>query len=231
MTMQFYTKQALVYCGLAFVLFTTPAQADLDTTQANGQPSGSLEVHVQAFFDNPTAVGILMSDSGTIQKPQVTLRHATIPDHYIVSIPFEHSELQQGSMATAMLISQDGEVAIGNVKPASIPSARSSFLSMDYCHTEHYIPDSARRAYVNPGILEPLMQIRKSRREVARMNAANILKGSLLDRLRQAEEVLGFKYREPLSANLPAFELADRLARLRTALTAMVQEEIAQEKR
>jgi len=196
-----FTSVSIARFIMLCVLFSTTGTASADNL---------VEVDVRARFDPIAAVGLIMMDGKTRQVPQARMKQ--IGDDIVVSFPYNSSELD--GRVTAMVVSNDGELAFGSVKP--IRYNKYSRHSIPACADE--IPSSTSGVESQLALLESLVQIRSERRATYRDNLAKELSGDFLKRLQDLESGLGLQPESELSADFEPVELADRLSRLKNAI-------------
>ena len=172
-----------------------------------------MEVQVNTPIEPTSATGLLISSTRVIQKANATLQRTT--HGLVVRFPIEPSELDGDTMASAVVLAEDGQTAFGDMRPATIPAARSSYLSSPDCPAEQ-VRDVSTQSDL--ALFESLAEIRSQRRAVQVQKVSLMLGGEFLDRLRALERGFGLTYPRPLSAELPPVELIDRLRRLQVAI-------------
>lgn len=177
-------------------------------------PSRTIQVDVPSMVDPGTAVGMLISADGTIQKLNPTIESKN-PGIITISFPAAASELRADTVATAMVVSKKGEVVFGPVRPVSGAEVDQSLGSIPLCPDETV---SSTTLASQVSLLEELYRIRLRRRDQAKAQAGQTLSGDLLERLQKLERGFGLAREKELSANLPVLELVDRLSRIQDAL-------------
>lgn len=172
-----------------------------------------MEVQINTSIEPMSATGLLISSTRVIQKANASLERTS--HGLIVRFPIESAELDGDTMASAVVLAEDGQTAFGDMRPATIPTARSSFLSSKDCPAEQ-VRDVSTQSDL--ALFESLADIRSQRRAVQVQKVSLMLGGDFLERLRTLERGFGFSYPRPLSAELPPVELIDRLRRLQVAI-------------
>lgn len=203
------TRTALV----AVVAALFPAVATLSVAQ---QPPGQITIKVKVEMkpDPSKAVGLIISTSETQQITETTIEK--VGDKlFDVTFKVDRTSLSQDSVATAMAFNAAGDVAFANVTPALATDGNAGLASIPDCPAED--PSFAIQ-FNQYGPLQQLVDVRTERAELVRFKISRILTPEFSDRLTQLESALGLKRAEPLSAQLPAGELVDRLSRLDLAL-------------
>lgn len=178
----------------------------------------SVNVHVSHSFKPAKAVGLLLSPEGVIEKTGIDVDSAH-EGFSILTIPFSSNEISDETKATAMVISEQGEIAFGEIQSLAHPSIASSNAKLPIC------TDTVSRSAVvddtifsNMANLESLLEIRKIRREFIQLELKKKLSGNTLQKLKNMEKGFGFNYDHELSAELPPVELTDRLFRVLTTI-------------
>jgi len=138
-------------------------------------------------------------------------KHWISSDDKLVSL----KELQDDSVATAVVYDADGKASYANVTPALLSETRSILGSIKECPPE----DTTSVALLNsPGTLQQLVDVRTERMQLIRLRISKLLDRNFLAKLKKFEQVLGLSRADELSANLPASELIDRLSRIDHAI-------------
>lgn len=171
-----------------------------------------VEVSVDAPFAPTTAIGLLVSSKGTIEKVAPELKPSG-QGRFSVSFPVADSEVYEDTVATAVVFSPDGDLAFGDVKVMGASQSSAP------------LPPPCREADVTPlqvsghsGVLASLVEIRRARREVAKSKVQTYLSDESLDRFRALEKGLGLGQGEPLGPDMDPYVLVDRLSRLLAAV-------------
>lgn len=176
----------------------------------------NVEINVHAQFDPAQAVGLIFSAGGTEQKLGPKLRRVS-EDTILVSFPVVESSISADSFGSALVISNDGQVALGDVKSLALRSEHSSFLSLPAC-IEQEDPSALRISEVGP--LQRLVEFRSKRRNVSRDKIKLLLNDELLEKIAKLEAGFGLDRAKPLAADTHPLELIDRASRLIQAVTA-----------
>ena len=185
----------------------------------------SIEINVNANFKPVSMLGLLMTEGKTIQK-SISKSEQISDDVTMLTIPYQPEEVDSGTLATAMLIGPDGEVAMGDVKLITGSRSTKSFHSLPECSDELNVPPGLSDQV---GLLESLVEIRSARREGNQLRISQIMSGPFLEKLRRLEKGFGMKHATKLSEDLTAFELVDRLSRLANAIKNYQTSKQAQE--
>ena len=203
----FYLKLG-VLLGASFVLCILPGHA------ADKDASAAIQVDVSSFVEPASAVGLIMSADKTIQKlnPKIEKPH---PGTITVTFPYQPSEIAADSMATALVVSDKGEVVFGNVKPILSNEFDESLGLIPLCAEDQKVSASLAS---QASLLEELYRIRLKRRDQARNQTIELLSGDFLARLQKLERGFGLAREKELNSELTPLELIDRLSRLRDAL-------------
>lgn len=181
--------------------------------------SQTVEVNIRFKVEPAKVIGMLISSQRVINKSEINVR--TLSDGTIVvSIPFDSSEIDADSVATAMALTADGQKFFADIKPLGLPAVRKSFMTLPPCPYSPSVTTNLGNAYVVSGLgyLEQLISNRAKQRSQVQSRIRELMSDEFLAVLRKGEEVLGLNFSEPLSAALPPLELEQRLFRLSTAL-------------
>lgn len=176
----------------------------------------NVEINVHAGFDPAQAVGLVFTSSATEQKLGPKLRRVS-DDMIVVSFPVVESSITADSFGSALVISNDGQVALGDVKALALRSEHSSFFSLPAC-IEPEDPSALRISEVGP--LQRLVEFRSKRRAVSREKIKLLLNEDLLSKIAKLESGFGLDRTKPLTAETHPLELIDRASRLIQAVTA-----------
>lgn len=197
--------RAAVAAQCLALCYSMPAFAEKPTT---------VQVEVEAGFEAASALGILMSAEKFVHKPASKME-AGSGGKVIVSFPLENEELSGDVMASAMVMSAQGDVAFGNIKQISSEGQGASLSAIPECKAEEIKLTPAMSQH---GVLESLVSVRVERLKYNKNRAAKLLSGEFLDRLREIERGLGFDTNEELSANLHPLDLITRLSNISQAM-------------
>ncbi len=194
---------------LVGVLFSVLICWSTNASFAESQ-QGFIEVTVDSAVEPTSAIGLILSQNETIQVPvkEMTL---TTDNKMIISIPYNENDTPRDAMATAMLMSKDGELVFANVRRIFAPEPKDSYLDIPKCAPEK-VTEAALEGQT--GLVESLVQIRADRRRVAQLAVANEMKGDFLARIQKLESAFGLSNPQPLSPDLPPVVLIDRLSRI-----------------
>lgn len=174
----------------------------------------SLEVDVDSLVNPASAVGLVISSEGTIQRPSTKIEK-TARDSIVVTFEIPQSQLRPDSVASALVVSEKGEVVFGNVKPILSPETDQALGNLPLCPGDSIPVASLAGQY---SVLEKIYAIRMKRRDQARATIEKTLSEDLLVRLQKLERGFGLAREKELNPQLSALELVDRLSRLRDAL-------------
>ena len=195
--------QRLLLSFSALLLVATAAHAE------------RVEVTLDTKLEVRSAIGLLLSSQGA-QQVRETDVHQASEILKLVSFPYLPDKVTPDTVASALVVLEDGSIAFANVRPI-LKGQRDakSFASLPDCE-----PEEATRVSVHDqfGLFESLVEIRSARREVNQIKIKKILAGPFLEKLKRLERGFGLAHPDELSADLPAAELVDRLSRLATAI-------------
>jgi hypothetical protein len=176
----------------------------------------NVEINVHSSFDPAQAVGLIFSSSGTEQKLGPKLRRVS-EDMIVVSFPVVESSISADTFGSALVISNDGQVALGDVKSLALRSEHSSFYSLAAC-IEQEDPSALRISEVGP--IQRLVEFRSKRRAVSRDKIKLLLNEDFLQKIAKLEQGFGLDRTKPLAADTHPLEIIDRASRLIQAITA-----------
>lgn len=179
--------------------------------QGNAIP---VSVWVEAKPEPVRAKGLVFSSTQSQEVADATLKK--IGDKlYEVSFSISRGQLQEDSVATAVVYDADGKASYANVTPALLSETRNVLSAIKDCPAE----DTSSVALLNsPGTLQQLVDVRTERMQLIRLRIARVLDKNFLAKLKKFEQVLGLERVDQLSADLPAAELIDRLSRIDHAI-------------
>jgi hypothetical protein len=175
-----------------------------------------VKVRVEAKPEPTKAIGILLSTTGVKEVSDTAIQKVG-ERLYDITFRVERAGLTEDTVATAMATSADGQVTFANVTPALLSDSHAITGSVPECPGE----DPTSIAVLNQlGPLRQLVDVRTERSKFAREKIRRALDESMLAKLSRYEKHFGLNQSgEPLSADLPAEVLLDRLSRINFALT------------
>jgi hypothetical protein len=179
---------------------------------ADGQ---KVQVEVDAQFEPASSIGLILSPETTIEKAVSSVKETALHTK-IVTFPYSDADIGDNSVATALLVSPDGEIAVGNVRPLSFDED-SEDLMLPVCK------EPAQAATLNMeqhGVLQTLIEYRTTRRKLTRLKVVRAMDDQELEKLNRIEERLGLARSEALTPDLNPVVLIDRLTRITEALRA-----------
>lgn len=175
-----------------------------------------IEIDVHTGINPTQAIGLVISERGTEQRTGSDISWRRVnPDTVVVSVPVERGDRASGTVVSALVMDEAGEVAFGNNKAADIVELSSSIFSLPNCPGPKISPAVESQG----SLLQSLLEVRIARRGKLQNQLNASLQGELLARLTKLERGFGFIHGEALSGNLPPLELEDRLARLVQAVS------------
>lgn len=199
---------------LIFLLSFTWLAGPIPAVQA--EEPAVVTVDVEADFEAAQAIGILLSEKGLQQKLPAILTRIS-PVKYRVSFNYSPEQITPSTVATALLILENGKVVMTEpqlfsivddniVKPAAIIPPCPPNLEME------------ARLHGQEGNYQALINIRQERRDVVRSKIGLHLTQERLDELSSLERGFGLARQHPLSPELDPLELLDRLTQLHIAI-------------
>ena len=184
------------------------------TAYSEDKQGKSIQINVDTELEPAAAQGLFVSASGPIQLPVGEVQRVA-DNKLVVPVYYKESEIPKDSLATAIIISEQGELAFGNLRPVFSPDPRDSFWLIPQCAPEK-INEAALAGQTS--LLESLIEVRTERRRVALLALAAALNGDFLARLQKLEVSFGLENDPPLSAELSPVVLLDRLTRILKAI-------------
>ncbi len=208
---RYRTVLAALIGGLAFLLQAPVCSA----TDKEELGPIDVKVRVEAKPEPTKAVGILLSTTGVKEISDTAIQKVG-ERLYDITFRVDRAGLTEDTVATAMATSADGVVTFANVTPALLSDSHAITGSVPECPGE----DPTSIAVLNQlGPLRQLVDVRTERSKFAREKIRRFLDESMLAKLSRYEKHFGLNQSgEPLSADLPAEILLDRLSRINFAL-------------
>jgi hypothetical protein len=174
-----------------------------------------IEIDVHTAINPTKAIGLVMSEHGTDQRTNSDISWKRVnPDTVTVSIPLGRDDRAPGTIISALVMNDAGEMAFGNNKPSDVPELSPSIFSLPTCPGPKINPAIESQA----SLVQSLLEVRAARRAKLQNQLNGTLQGDLLARINKLERGFGMNHGEALSGNLPPLELEDRLARLVQAI-------------
>jgi hypothetical protein len=173
-----------------------------------------VKVRLEAKPEPAKAIGIVFSSGSSRQFSETSI--AKIGDKlYEITFNVPRTSLGDESVATAIGFDQSGTVSFANVVPALTAESQDVLASIPECPGED---GSKMAAVASPGTLKQLVDVRIERMNIVRFKIARLMDQDFLAKLQKFEEAFGLRYSSPLSPELPAAELIDRLSRISHAV-------------
>lgn len=174
----------------------------------------SVRVTVNADFQPDSSLGLVISEDSALQKtkPRVEKHSSGL---YVVTFSVARKEIKPGSLATAMLISNMGQVALGDLVSLQPNQPDPAVLALPECSLPPVSIEAVRSQFAT---LDSLVNLRLRQRDLLRNSIGTELSSETLSKLQQLERGFGLELARPLSAELKPHELFERLARLKTAI-------------
>jgi hypothetical protein len=186
----------------------------------------SVEIPVHASFKPTKATGIIFSSRGAVERIPATIK--SNETMFLVSFDVSNEEKKSGLSASALVTGEEGESAYGDVVQLNQETPLSSALTLEECNPEKDPLIAAEVAQASDEDIGSLIAIRDYRIKKASNERSQIRKslpGTLSVRLTKLEKGLGLSLPDdkPLSSELPAAELANRLSALEIALDSYLK--------
>ena len=174
-----------------------------------------VQVTVRAPFEATKGVGIIVTTAGTVRKELSKIEKGD-GEEYVVSFEADSSVMGRDSYATAILSSEEGDVAYGNMKALS-----DKVQDINLIKNIPLCPIQTKQTALlesQAGTLQQLVRLRIEKKKLVRDAIASIMTEAMTMKLRGLEKIFGLKSDPELSPDLPALELLNRLNRIATAL-------------
>ncbi len=204
-------KIFFAYIALSLMTITSAVCAQETSLKRVGKV---VQVNVAAGFTPKQAVGIILSPKGVSEHEAINI--SKVRDGlYVVTMSYDSDNAVAESFASAMLRSEEGELAFGDVRRLDVPGSKESFYSLPLCEppAQQFKIDESKF-----GVFETLVEHRTARRDFEKIGVTQALDGPLLAQLQKLEDGFGLSRGTPLSPRLHPNELIDRLSRLLTAI-------------
>lgn len=171
-------------------------------------------VTVEAGFEPVSSVGLLISPDNPAQQILGNQVEQTYAGVFTVSFPYDPEQTVYGTLATAMLLSAEGEFAFGNLTMLPPAGQQISNEPVPACPP----PEGDARFHNSMSILSRLIKNRTERRNNRMEYLERVLDQDLLDKLVKLEKMFGLDGSGQLSTDMNPVELVDRLTRIHSAL-------------
>lgn len=173
-----------------------------------------LTLKIESDQDPTSSVGLLISSDGTTQKLETEVKRL---DNRFVTVSFncDDDEVRNDSVATAMIVTADGEILFSDLQPVLLSDNTSALAELPDCPDKINLPPAIEDQYAN---LQKLVEIRGQRRAISQTRITRIMQDAFLEKLRKLERGFGLDQKKELAPDMNPLELLDRLSRLQTAL-------------
>jgi len=172
-------------------------------------------IAVNVQFDPVSSIGLLISPTTSLQILDTeTSRDSS--GNIIVSFPYSKAQTAKGMVASAMVVSESGEIAFGRTVPlAGKAGGASMYARLPECKNKLPSGTTIQGQYA---LLESLVEIRGKRRRYSRVKLEEILDDVFLDRLKKIESGFGLESSSALDPMMNPVDLAQRLSALKAAV-------------
>ncbi|RMG45272.1 MAG: hypothetical protein D6719_00440 [Candidatus Dadabacteria bacterium] len=174
----------------------------------------SIEVNIPVDREPQVAIGLLMNEKTTIQKPNAKIVH-TRSGMTTAVFTVDSSEITPLSSASAMVIYDDGSFAFGDIRKLSPGKPVFMRANLPDCPAPEVKVDAT--LYGQRALLEQLVKIRRERIAFAKRKIAELLANGYDRKLLKAEVSFGLLRKPVISPEDNSVELVDRLSRLLAA--------------
>lgn len=163
-------------------------------------------------------VGLVVSKSGVLEKTGIEVAEST-NTHVTATVPVAWTEGSDDSLVTTMYMTEEGEIKFSPLKSIATQKRDEKAAQKAKCALPAPKANDHRLLH-NLGALHSLVDVRRVKRDVTKLEISNKLKGDFLMKLQNLETGFGLTTDVPLSAEIPPAELNIRLFRILTALKA-----------
>ncbi len=177
-----------------------------------------VQVPIHATFEPKVTLGLVMRETGTTQKLETEStrdRFGNILVSFKVADTDIDTEGNTDTFVTAIAISEEDEIAFGEMRPLISGMLKPAHLTMPDCPTQSALSPTIQGQFAQ---LQSLVAVRKEMRDKFQAQLRTALSGELLTKLQKLEDGFGFRYEYSLSPDLPPFELLQRLTRLNMSI-------------
>jgi hypothetical protein len=183
----------------------------LATSEVHAQ--AQIQVHVQTAGTPKSVLGLVVSKRTVLSQPVALEQLVTTAagrGSLLVPVTVDAST-PPDSVVSALVMNDDGTIAIGDVRPVIEASLGASYLQLPDCPAERAETGDVPGKL---GLLDSLVKLRTDLRAKYVEELQRQLTPDLAARLIRLEELFGIQQHPPLAADLPPAVLADRLSRL-----------------
>ena len=186
-----------------------------------------VKVLVDAAFEPTQSVGLVISKNSSTQKLKTSLDR--IAEHlWSVSFKVSPADLSADHFASALVLSNAGEMAFGEVINLDTQSASSSFVSLPTCPGDSIDISKVANQFA---LVESLVGVRSERAKVLKEAITTELDEPTLLRFKKLEEGFGLERSAALSAELASTDLLDRLLRIKAAIDNLEYEKAQRDRK
>ncbi|MBX7138898.1 MAG: hypothetical protein K1X83_13060 [Oligoflexia bacterium] len=186
-----------------------------------------VKVLVDAAFEPTQSVGLVISKNSSTQKLKTSLDR--IAEHlWSVSFKVSPADLSADHFASALVLSNAGEMAFGEVISLDTQSASSSFVSLPTCPGDSIDISKVANQFA---LVESLVGVRSERAKVLKEAITTELDEPTLLRFKKLEEGFGLERSAALSAELASTDLLDRLLRIKAAIDNLEYEKAQRDRK
>ena len=191
--------------GIIFLLgiLCSPCQAEYRT----------VSVYVKSVMQPEKAVGLIFSSAGALQvkASEVT---STGSGTLVVTFPYDDEQIAPDAMASAIVISPEGDTAYGLIKPLVSNSLKDSYFSLPVCEED----EPSMSLHSELSLIKKLVKVRTKMRLNRHTQIKQMLSKEKLSKLRGIEEGFGLPHTTELTADVDPAELVDRFTRIYSAI-------------
>jgi hypothetical protein len=181
---------------------------------AHAQEVQKIQLDVLSSAEPASAVVLLISQNRVKEILDTKIEKGP-RGAYSVAFTVLSQEITADTVATALVISTQGEASFTPVKGLGTGQSLESLALLPNCEGE---PLKQIGIAGQVALLNQLVDIRTKLRNVSRNKLQASLSGEFLDKLRKLEKGFGLSREKELDPSLSSLELVDRLTRIRSAL-------------
>lgn len=172
----------------------------------------NISVTADSEFTPKKAIGIIFNNKNSKYYHEVSIKK-TINNKFLIE--FAEENVTEGSYASAILISDSGEMNFGNVTPINSESLNLDKLSLCENKTDINLESQIT-------VLEELVRIRNKRKEIYQIKLIKSLDKEFINKIEELEDKYGLKYSSKINATeTPAYELNSRLYNLLSTIKSL----------
>lgn len=184
------------------------------TPVLNQAEEQDIAIPVKTLLEPQIAAGIVFTPDGVEQVMDTTVTRAD-NGTVLVRFPYDDGAISPSTMASALVLTESGDFAMGAVKPlALLAGDGGSVYDLPICADQK----GNFSLHSQMSALDNLVKVRMGLRSNRVKTLKKTLTQDTLDKLVKLEAGFGLLNEQPLSADLNPTDLVDRFARLKDVL-------------